>query len=142
MSVYRELREALTVRANLTLMLDRYPVPGLGGWGLERQPKSHKVSFIYSTAEWCAPCISYLESLRDTALEAFSEGALIARVDLEEPYGAASRFGVQRVPATLAFMEGGLVDSITCAAPEERLKSLISSYIGKALALPDSGQAP
>jgi len=69
-------------------------------------------------AEWCGPCKMIAPILDEIANE--KAGAVkIAKVDVQESQGLASKFGIRAIP-TLLFFKDGVVREQIVGAPTKR----------------------
>jgi thioredoxin 1 len=62
-------------------------------------------------AEWCGPCKMIVPILDDLADE-YDGKVKIAKVNVDDNQGLASRYGVTAIPTLLFFKDGDVVDQV------------------------------
>ena len=75
-------------------------------------------------AEWCGPCRMIGPALDEIAEELNGKVA-IAKVNIDDEPGLATRFGIRSIPTMLIFKDGEVVSSKLGAAPKNALKGWI-----------------
>ena len=76
-------------------------------------------------APWCGPCRMLAPILDELAQE--HEGkAVVAKVDIDQNPGVASRFNVRAIPTLLVFKNGQVVNSIQGLAPKAKLAAALA----------------
>ncbi len=128
----RRLAEELERRAEHVERLARDPVPEVTRHDLEEILKRNRVVFLFFTAEWCGPCISFLETFRSVALELARPGVFFGRVDVDRSFAVADKYGIQHIPTILVLLDGRVVDTIVGSMSKERLAATLRRYIEKA----------
>lgn len=79
-------------------------------------------------AEWCGPCRMIGPALDEIAEELNGKVA-IAKVNIDDEPGLATRFGIRSIPTMLIFKDGEVVSSKLGAAPKNALKGWIEGAI-------------
>ena len=79
-------------------------------------------------AEWCGPCRMIGPALDEIAQELDGKVA-IAKVNIDDEPGLATRFGIRSIPTMLIFKGGEVVSSKLGAAPKSALKGWIEGAI-------------
>jgi len=125
----RKLAEELTKRAEFVEKLARDPVPEITRKDFDTITKENKVVVLYFTADWCGPCISFLETFRDVALTLARPGVVFARVDVDRSYSLADRFSIQHIPTIAIFRDGKLVETILGQTSRDELIKIIKSHM-------------
>jgi thioredoxin 1 len=74
-------------------------------------------------ADWCGPCRMVAPMLEEVARE--EPSARIVKVNVDHSPNAASHFGIQSIPALLAFENGRVVDQHIGVASKAQLRSLL-----------------
>jgi thioredoxin 2 len=81
-------------------------------------------------APWCGPC-RVLAPVVDALAASYAGRAAVAKVNVDDNPGLASRHGVQGIPALLFFRDGRLVDRLVGAQPrtviEAHLRALLEA---------------
>ena len=80
-------------------------------------------------AEWCGPC-RVVSPIVEELAEEYDGKIKFVKVDTEENFDTAERYGILGLPTLLVFKGGQQVDRITGAQPKRELKR----YLEKALA--------
>ncbi len=127
------LAEKLRERGEHVEKLAVDPVPEVTRHELDNLLKENKVVFLFFTADWCGPCISFLETFRDVAVEISRPGVFFGRVDVDRSYSIAERYNVEKIPSILVFVNGKIVDVIIGSTGKEALKKRLESFINKVL---------
>jgi thioredoxin 1 len=91
------------------------------------------VVFLYFTAEWCGPCISFLQTFRDVASIYARPGVYFGKVDVDTSYSIADRYNVKHIPSILIIVRGRVVDIITGSQSREKLEEKVRAYIEAAI---------
>lgn len=125
----KRLAEELSRRAEFVETLARDPVPEISRKDFDELVKKNKVVVLYFTADWCGPCISFLETFRDVALSLARPGVAFARVDVDRSYSLADRYNIQHIPTIAIFREGKLVDTVLGQTSREELVKIIKSHM-------------
>ena len=79
-------------------------------------------------AEWCGPCKQIGPALEQISAE-MGEKIKIAKLNVDDNPGAASKYGVRGIPTLMLFKNGEVVSVKVGAAP----KTAISSWIEEGL---------
>ncbi len=80
-------------------------------------------------AAWCGPC-RVVSPIVEKLAEEYDGKVKFVKVDTEENFDTAARYGILGLPTLLVFKGGQQVDRITGAPPKSELKR----YLEKALA--------
>lgn len=75
-------------------------------------------------AEWCGPCKMIAPVLDELATE-YGSGAKIAKINIDDYPGLASRFRIQSIPTLLIFKNGQVVEQIVGLRSKRDLKSAL-----------------
>jgi thioredoxin 1 len=75
-------------------------------------------------AEWCGPCKMIAPVLDELANE-YGSGARIAKVNIDDHPGLASRFRIHSIPTLLIFKNGQVVEQIVGLKSKRDLKSAL-----------------
>ena len=75
-------------------------------------------------ATWCGPC-KMIAPLVEQLADEYVGRAKVAKVDIDESPGTASRFGIRGVPTLLVFKGGQVVAQRVGAAPKGKIAELI-----------------
>ncbi|HOY71777.1 MAG TPA: thioredoxin [Tenuifilaceae bacterium] len=79
-------------------------------------------------AEWCGPCrmiAPYIEQIADE----YKDRAVVAKVDVDNNPGIATRFGIRNIPTVLFFKDGQLADKQVGAVPKSNLVSKLEALL-------------
>ncbi len=128
----RKVAEELMKRGEYLEKLAKDPVPEITRHELEEILSNNKVVFLFFTADWCGPCISFLETFRNVALELSKPGIFFGRVDVDRSYSVAERYNIERIPSIAVFVKGKIVDVIVGSMGKGALQRRLLSYIEKA----------
>jgi thioredoxin len=76
-------------------------------------------------APWCGPCRAIAPALEEIAQS--ERGRLVvAKVNVDQEPGLATRFGIHGIPTLLLFKDGEVVDTILGAVPRGELTRRIA----------------
>jgi thioredoxin 1 len=79
-------------------------------------------------AEWCGPCKMIAPAVHDLAVE-YSGRLNVAKLDVDNSPGIATKYGVRSIPALIFFKGGKPVDQIVGAVPKGALKRKIDAVL-------------
>ena len=79
-------------------------------------------------AEWCGPCKMISPVLEEIAEEQAGK-IRIAKVNVDDSLGVATRFQVQSIPTLILFRDGEIQKKIIGAKPKGALLEEISAYL-------------
>ena len=79
-------------------------------------------------AEWCGPCKMISPVLEEIAQEQAGK-IMVAKVNVDDSLGVASRFAVQSIPTLILFKDGEPQVKVIGAKPKGRLLEEISAYL-------------
>lgn len=83
---------------------------------------------LYFTAEWCGPCISFLETLRGVARK-YAGRALFYKVNVDENARVADEFRIEYIPAIVVLVKGGVVYKAYGVVSRESLEEKIKRFL-------------
>lgn len=79
-------------------------------------------------APWCGPCRMVAPVIDEIATEL--QGKLkVVKVNTDENYNVASKYGIMSIPTLGIFKQGKLVDSVIGAVPKNYLLSKLNSHL-------------
>ncbi len=133
-SIVNTLSKKLLERSDYILRISLDPVPEVNKHNINKVLEDNNIVFLFFTAEWCGPCISFLQTFRDVAVGSHRPGVFFGRVDVDRSYTIADRYSINHIPSILVLVKGRVVDSIVGSMSRESLESKVKSYINKYLA--------
>ncbi|MGD9978795.1 MAG: thioredoxin [Bacteroidales bacterium] len=89
---------------------------------------SGKPALVDFWAEWCGPCrmiAPYVEQIS----EEYKDKAVVAKVDVDNCPGIASRYGIRNIPTVLFFKDGKQVDKQVGAVPKSNLLAKLEALL-------------
>ncbi len=125
----KRLASELEKRAFYVEKMAEDPVPEITRKDLDNLLKENKVVVLYFTADWCGPCITFLETFRDVALRLSRPGVAFARVDVDRSYTIADKYNVQHIPTIVIIRRGEVVDTILGSVSREELEKTIKAHM-------------
>jgi len=128
----RRLSVKLLERAAFNERIAEDPVPEVTSKDYDDIVKNNKVVFLFFTADWCAPCISFMEVFRSVALKYLRPGVFFGRVDVDRSFGLADRLGVEHIPTIMVIVDGTPVGTMVGRSSRQRLEEFVRAYIEKA----------
>lgn len=90
--------------------------------------KSKKVVLVDFFATWCGPC-RMLSPVLEEVLEESKGEFDIVKVDVDESYDLAKKFGVMSVPTMMIFQEGVETDKMIGYRQKDDILEEIKSYL-------------
>lgn len=90
--------------------------------------KSKKVVLVDFFATWCGPC-RMLSPVLEEVLEESKGEFDIVKVDVDESYDLAKKFGVMSVPTMIIFQEGIETDKMIGYRQKDDILEAIKSYL-------------
>lgn len=81
---------------------------------------------LYFTAGWCAPCISYAETVKEVARR--RRELRFYKVDVDKRMDLAKRYNVEYLPAIVVLSRGRHVDTIYGLTPARSLEQRIMRH--------------
>lgn len=90
--------------------------------------KSKKVVLVDFFATWCGPC-RMLSPVLEEVLEESKDEFDIVKVDVDESYDLAKKFGVMSVPTMIIFQEGVETDKMIGYRQKDDILEEIKSYL-------------
>ena len=100
---------------------------------IEELLSKKKVLVLFFTAEWCGPCISMQDHLRDIAARIIDARVAFGRVDVDRAYSIADRYSVQHIPSIIVLVDGKVADVIVGSTTREKLEARIRGVVEEAL---------
>ena len=95
----------------------------------EREITSHGgVVLLDCWAAWCGPCKSMEPILNDIA-KRFAGRIKVAKLNVDDNPGTASKFRIMSIPTLLFFKNGKLVDTAVGALPVQEIERHINSLL-------------
>lgn len=90
--------------------------------------KNKKVVLVDFFATWCGPCRMLSPVLEEVLEEANGEFDIV-KVDVDESYDLAKKFGVMSVPTMIIFQDGVEADKIIGYRQKDDILEEIKSYL-------------
>ncbi len=123
LELLRLLRDRLLDRYEKLLAEYRDPLIELRG-GFSDLSSLGDVGFLYFTASWCAPCVSFMETVRSLARK-YSGRARFYRVSVDDNMDLADMLQVNYIPAFVAVVKGKVVDRVYGVVGYSKLEDFV-----------------
>lgn len=131
--VARRLRDMLLEVAGEIEATLSDPFLDVNSSNIEELLSKKKVLVLFFTAEWCGPCISMQDHLRDIAARIIDARVAFGRVDVDRAYSIADRYSVQHIPSIIVLVDGKVADVIVGSTTREKLEARIRGVVEEAL---------
>jgi len=92
--------------------------------------KSTAPALVDFWAPWCGPCQMMGPIVDDLADEFENKKIKIGKCDIDANGELAEKYSIMSVPFFALFKKGEIIDSISGAAPREKLKAMIEKNLG------------
>jgi thioredoxin 1 len=80
-------------------------------------------------APWCNPCRMMEPALKEIA-EEYSDKIVVAKLNVDENSGTATKYDILSIPTLLVFSDGQVVKKLVGAMPKKRLVDELAAWIG------------
>ena len=90
--------------------------------------KENKVVLVDFFATWCGPC-RMLSPILEEVNEASNGEYEVVKVDVDESYALAKKFGIMSVPTMIIFQNGEEVEKIIGLRQKDDLINAIKNYL-------------
>ena len=86
------------------------------------------VTLVDFWAPWCGPCHMQSPIVEDVARE-MAGRATVAKVNVDENYQTAARFGIRGIPTLVVLRDGKEVERFVGVQPKETLLAALERYL-------------
>ena len=124
-----KLSEKLEERAAFLEQKFKDPIIEVNRHNIDDIISKNQVVFLFFTADWCGPCISYLSTYRDLAIELAKPRVVFAKVDVDKSADIADRYLIDHIPSIAVIVNSKHVDTLIGSMSKDKLKEKLSSYI-------------
>lgn len=90
--------------------------------------KSKKVVLVDFFATWCGPCRMLSPILEEVSEEANGEYEIV-KIDVDESYDLAKKFGIMSVPTMIIFQDGVEAEKIIGLRSKDDIVETIKTYL-------------
>ncbi len=131
--VVKELRDRLLSIARELEAIHADPFIEVNSRNIDELLSSRRVLVLFFTAEWCGPCVTMQDHLREIAARILDPRVAFGRVDVDRAYSVADRYSVQHIPSVVVVVDGKVADVIVGSTSRERLEERIRKVVEEAL---------
>lgn len=89
---------------------------------------NNKVVLADFFATWCGPCRMLAPILEEVSNQANGKYEII-KIDVDESYELAKKFGIMSVPTMIIFQDGQEAEKIIGLRSQEDIKEVLNSYL-------------
>lgn len=125
----RELARELERRAERLELALRDVVAEVTRSNYDEVVSKYKVVFLFFTADWCGPCVSFMKTFREAASANIHPNVFYGRVDVDKSYALADKFDVRHIPSIVILVDGKIVENIIGSVSRQKLEDKIRQYI-------------
>ncbi|MDP8003082.1 MAG: thioredoxin family protein [Caldisphaera sp.] len=129
----KELSDLLLSKADLLEKTLKDFIVNITSENLNDIIKNNNLVFLFFTAEWCGPCITFMQSFREVASMHLMPKVTYGKVDVDSSYSVADKFKIKHIPSILIIVNGEVVDTVVGQTDKDKLESKITSYIKSVL---------
>jgi len=79
-------------------------------------------------AQWCAPCLMLVPIINEIA-EEYRGKLKVVRLNIEEAFGIATRYGIMNIPTLMIFKEGKVMGKVVGVLPKKEIVKFFQPYI-------------
>ena len=79
-------------------------------------------------AEWYMPCVMLTPVIKEIS-ENFKGKLKVGKVNIENNFELAEKFGISSIPNLILFKDGKVVEQIIGVMPQEEIEKVIKGYI-------------
>jgi len=94
----------------------------------EKVLKAAEPALVDFWAPWCGPCLIQGPTVESVA-EKFDGRALVAKLNVDENPGSASKYGVMSIPTLILFKGGTEVQRFVGVRPEKELSEALEKAL-------------
>ncbi len=131
-NAWLELAKALDERASLLEKVLKEFVVDVTSSNLQDIISKNKVVFLYFTAEWCGPCVTFYKTYRDVAVENLVPSVAYGKVDVDAAYSVADKYKVKHIPSILVLVDGKVMDTVVGSVSKSELERKVKAYVAMA----------
>ena len=79
-------------------------------------------------AQWCTPCLMLVPIINEIA-EEYRGKLKVVRLNIEEAFGIATRYGIMNIPTLMIFKEGKVMGKVVGVLPKREIVKFFQPYI-------------
>ncbi|MCX8196538.1 MAG: thioredoxin family protein [Acidilobaceae archaeon] len=95
---------------------------------IDRIAKDKELVVLYFTAAWCAPCVTFMESVKEVARR-LKDKALFYKVDVDKALRLANLYNVEYLPAVVILKRGEVADKVYGVTTARSLEVRVSRFL-------------